>query len=51
MNIYWRQWLKPPMSKEDAKAFAEDIRRYMNRIRDERIEMEKVAKRIEKAVG
>ena len=49
MHIYWRQWTKPPLSKEEAKNLADEFRRILSRIREERAEMEKIAKRVDKA--
>lgn len=51
MYIYWRPWLKPPMTKDEARNLADEFRRLLARIREERAEMEKIAKRIDKAIG
>jgi chemotaxis regulatin CheY-phosphate phosphatase CheZ len=51
MNIYWREWIKTPLTKEEARKLADDFRHTLANIRAERVEMEKIAKRIEKATG
>ena len=49
MFIYWREWVKPHMTKEEARNLADEFRRILSRIREERAEMEKIAKRVDKA--
>lgn len=51
MHIYWKAWLRPPLTRDEAKRLADDFRRTLASIRAERAEMEKIAKRIEKAYG
>lgn len=51
MHIYWKAWLKAPLTKAEADNLAADLRRLLARMQDERREFEKVAKKIDKAIG
>jgi hypothetical protein len=51
MHIYWKAWIKPALTKDQAEQFAADVRRMLARLREERLEMEKLARKINKAIG
>jgi cytochrome c556 len=51
MHIYWKVWTKPALTKDQAEQFAADVRRMLARLREERMEMEKLARKINKAIG
>lgn len=53
MYIYWREWDRREklMTREEARQMASDFRLWVNRVVEERREIEKLARRIEKAAG
>lgn len=51
MYIYWREWDKPPMNRDEARKLADEFRALLRRIVEERRELERIAKRIDRTLG